>query len=84
MSRWKKKNRDKRKAILLKADPNMYPKKWFVPRYANELLKTGNGDLDVWRKYPKGYLLPYINVEELQNDPSKFLSLLLNRVSFVS
>lgn len=81
MSRWKKKNRDKREAILLKADPDMYPKKWFIPRYAYDLILNPNREWPEWRKPIKGYLLPYVNIEELKSDPSKFLGLLFNRVS---
>lgn len=68
-------SREKRKACLLQADPAMYPQNWF---HAN--ISYQNLYIEEAREYRASWLLPYINLESLTAESSRFLGLLHNRV----
>jgi len=81
ISRWKKKSRDKREKTLLTVDPDMYPQQQLL----RHMMIHGHRGSLTWTKLRdrhNSYLLPYINIPNLRDDPSKFLSLLLNRARF--
>jgi hypothetical protein len=78
-NRWKKKSQKKREDLLLVADPNMYPHQWCEARFTEELLRH---EAWRWKEFPNACLVPYISLEALKSDPSKFLNLLFNRVFF--
>jgi len=77
INRWKKKNRQKREKILLAADPNMYPEQWLIPRHL--IAFESDTEWQKVRERHKSYLLPYITIPDLRDDPSKLLSLLFYR-----
>jgi len=64
---------------LLKIDSEMYPHKWCEGRFEDELL--GHAAMK-WKDFEIACLVPYISLEALKTDPSKFLGLLFARVSF--
>lgn len=75
LSRWRKKSRDKREALLLLADPTIAKNPWFR-------LRT-EGAITTWkelRKYRRSWLLPYLSTAALKANPSVLLGLLHNRV----
>ncbi|KAK6005832.1 hypothetical protein QM012_007474 [Aureobasidium pullulans] len=77
ISRWRKKSREKREAILLLADQTIENDSWFR-------LRT-EGQIDTWqdlRKYRKCWLLPYLSIEALKANPSALLSLLHRRIFY--
>jgi len=57
----------------------MYPHKWCEGRFKEELL--GHAAMK-WKDFETTCLAPYISLEALKTDPSKFLGLLFARVSF--
>lgn len=73
-TRWKKKSRDMRQKWLLQAEPDLYPHRWFIPRYTN----TDPHWRDA-RKHRKSFLLPYLNAQALKTNPAIFFGLLHNR-----
>lgn len=65
-----------RKAFLLKANPHLYPNRnplVDIPSSVEQLRKQ--------REYRMGYMLPYLNVEDLSRDPTKLIGLLLHRTT---
>lgn len=71
ISRWRKKSEAQRRAIILQAWPNLYVKK--APQV--HLLYTR----DRWAarlKYRNAHLLPYLTVDNICADKSKFINLL--------
>ncbi|MCJ1382619.1 hypothetical protein MMC17_005732 [Xylographa soralifera] len=77
LGRWKKKSRDKRQDILLKADSTMYQYQWSQPRLSLQCKQ-----LEELRRYRNAWLLPYINVEALRTDPARLLSIVHNRIKY--
>ncbi|MCJ1479573.1 hypothetical protein MMC13_008259 [Lambiella insularis] len=73
MKRWKKKSPEKREACLLLADPSMYPRKWFHIDQKHNLERGKNR---------RSWLLPYVNLETLKADASRFLALLHIRTHY--
>ncbi|KAM0798500.1 hypothetical protein BDR22DRAFT_375830 [Usnea florida] len=64
----------RRRALLEKTQPDLYAKRnplIDIPSRV-ELLRHQ-------REYRMGYMLPYLNVDDLSRDPTKFLGLLLHR-----
>ncbi|KAK3696021.1 hypothetical protein LTR37_018163 [Vermiconidia calcicola] len=93
-AKWKKLSRDKRECLLLESQPTMYLHKYPVPRIANnmdaeirqgEKLRLTSGlqqlkaTLVTQKRIKDGIMLPYLNVEELREDPMKLLNLLYHR-----
>lgn len=76
LKRWKK-SRAKRAAVLQEAMPDMYPSKWPVMKLNN----PGNGWTTL-RAFRKVYLLPYVNLETLSEDPMRLSSLLHYRTKY--
>ncbi|KAI4737957.1 hypothetical protein E4T50_11568 [Aureobasidium sp. EXF-12298] len=75
ISRWSKKSRSKREALLLLADPTIEREPWFR-------LRT-EGAIERWeeiREHRKSWLLPYLSTALLKTNPSVLLSLLHHRV----
>ncbi|KAG9691292.1 hypothetical protein KCU95_g8131, partial [Aureobasidium melanogenum] len=75
LSRWKKKSRDKREALLLAADPTLKKEPWFRLRTEGEAI--------TWqevRPLRSSWLLPYLSTATLKANPSVLLGLLHNRV----
>ncbi|KAH0291150.1 hypothetical protein M436DRAFT_56638 [Aureobasidium namibiae CBS 147.97] len=75
ISRWRKKSRNKREALLLLADLTIEKKPWF--RLWIE------GDIATWqelREHRKSWLLPYMSTAIMKANPSVLLSLLHQRV----
>ncbi|KAH0274072.1 hypothetical protein KCU91_g5532, partial [Aureobasidium melanogenum] len=75
LSRWKKKSRDKREALLLAADPTLEKEPWFRLRTEGEAI--------TWqevRPLRSSWLLPYLSTATLKANPSVLLGLLHNRV----
>jgi hypothetical protein len=93
LTRWNSMISEERKKLLLKVDPEMYPHDWselrfhfkhkeFRVRHQREPSKFHiSADL-AERPHRYACLLPYINLEDLKNDPLRFLSLLYNRVKY--
>ncbi|KAH0346468.1 hypothetical protein KCU81_g3898, partial [Aureobasidium melanogenum] len=75
LSRWRKKSRDKREALLLLADPTIEKDPWF--RLHTEGAITNWKEL---RKCRKSWLLPYLNTATLKANPLVLVGLLHNRV----
>lgn len=68
----------KRKAFLEKAKPDLYPKRnplVDIPSCVEQLRHQ--------REYRMGYMLPYLNVDDLSGDPTKFIGLLLHRANCI-
>jgi hypothetical protein len=93
LRRWKKKTKEKREALLLEVNPQMYPHQWCDAHFSLEFVpewKTNVGkavpDPDVTHRRPHRnvFLTPCINLEALKTDPARFLSLLYNRVKYSS
>lgn len=79
-SRWKKKSRDKRDAIILQADSNLEKKEWALPEY------TSHEDALRWepaRKFRKTWLLQWLSIDALRSDPARLLGLLNNRARYI-
>lgn len=80
MSRWKKRSKDKRVDLLLRADANL-------PEHSGTIMyftQSCGGGYD-WRrsrnaKFRRAVLLPYLNVDALRDNPSLVFALLHNRV----
>lgn len=79
MSRWKKRSREKRELWLLQADPNLCVDRWHLLRY---VCMDAHLPWENARKLRKNFLLPYLSVDVLKNDPALFLSLLYNRTYY--
>ncbi|KUJ15560.1 uncharacterized protein LY89DRAFT_783691 [Mollisia scopiformis] len=93
-----KKSGEKRKALLLEADPTMYPHQCDI-RFTEEFVNTPEQrrslQSGVWdqndpdltqgrarRPYRNICLLPYLNIESLKNDPARLLNIIYNRVKY--
>lgn len=97
--RWKNKSSEKRKALLLEVDPDMYPRQWanfhlgyeyavlnreeIMPAraegvYVDPDLSQGN----TRRPHCNIFLLPYMNLESLKDDPGRLLNIVQNRVKY--
>jgi hypothetical protein len=75
LSRWRKKSRNKREALLLLADPTIEKEPWFRLRI--------EGEVDTLRKVRerrKSWLLPYLSTTIMKANPSVLLGLLHHRV----
>ncbi|CAD6587437.1 MAG: hypothetical protein ASARMPRED_003099 [Alectoria sarmentosa] len=73
LNRWRA-GVEKRKAFLEKAKPDLYQKRnplVDIPARVEQLRHQ--------REYRMGYMLPYLNVDDLSKDPAKFIGLLLHR-----
>lgn len=75
ISRWRKKSRNKREALLLLADPTIEKEPWFRLRIEGNILRWQE-----LREYRKSWLLPYMNIEIMKANPSVLLGLLQHRV----
>ena len=64
----------RRKALLEKAQPDLYPKRNPHIDIPSRVKQLGHQ-----RVYRMGYMLPYLNVDDLSRDPTKLLGLLLHR-----
>ncbi|THX37572.1 hypothetical protein D6D10_05775 [Aureobasidium pullulans] len=78
LSRWKKKSRDKREALLLEADPTIEKQAWY---------RLANDGWDIpWKVtrecHRKIWLLPYMCTTTLKSNPSVLLGLIHNRVHY--
>ncbi|KAF4626925.1 hypothetical protein G7Y89_g11230 [Cudoniella acicularis] len=96
LKRWKKKSGEKRKALLLEVDPDIYPDQWSNVHFRKEFVPTERAialsgfnwpDKDATqgrarRHYRNIYLLPYINPESLKDDPARLLNILYNRAKY--
>lgn len=95
--RLKKKSSEKRKALLMEVDPDMYPHPWSDLRFTQTFLElpamqasesgVPNTDMELTQgemrwKYRDVCLLPYIDLECLKNDPDSLLSVLYNRIKY--
>ena len=76
--RWTKKTPAKRKALLLKVDPDMYPQQHVFIRIATDLEDKKKSA----PKHRKALLLPYVNLETLSGDANKVLNLLRVRTAY--
>lgn len=82
VSRWSKKSRKKREAILLRAMPELFKQRWIhaLHCYTEEHNQSG-----MLRRNPdtrKQLLMHWLNLEVLRNNPSKFLALLHARTLY--
>lgn len=77
--RWRKKSRDKREEVLLGCKPDLEPKQWMILRFFNDN-STHNWQLA--RESRDSWLLPWLDVESLKEDPARLLGLLNNRTRF--
>lgn len=72
--RWKKKTWKNREGLLKSIDPDMYDRKWHEAHISYEMR------YDDWffeaRKHQNIYLLPYMSLKNLKEDPSRLLKLL--------
>lgn len=75
ISRWRKKSRNKREALLLLADPTIEKEPCFRLRIEGNIVRWQE-----LREYRKSWLLPYMNTEIMKANPSVLLSLLHHRV----
>lgn len=75
-SRWRKKSRDKREALLLLADPTIEKKPWFRIRMETEEVKL----LDTRNSRRKSWLLPYMSTAIMKANPSVLMGLIYNRI----
>jgi hypothetical protein len=78
INRWTKKNVDQRRAILLKAFPDMFDKKFPQAHI------TYGKEFDGWvakRPFRKTWLLPYLTLDNLSDDKTKLIALLHHRRS---
>lgn len=75
-SRWRKKSRDKREALLLLADPSIEKKPWFRVRSETEQVKL----LETRNSRRKSWLLPYMTTAVMKANPSVLLGLIHHRV----
>lgn len=74
-SRWRKKSRQKREALLLLADPTIEKEPWFRLRI--------EGEVDSWqesRERRRSWLLPHLSIAVMKANPSVLLGLLHHRV----
>ncbi|KAK4543627.1 hypothetical protein LTR36_005272 [Oleoguttula mirabilis] len=94
-SRWKKKGKDKREAMILEAQSNLYRDKWPELRtmFDYDDFTDGKGFLSMDsrdteavgkaqslnERLKNSQLLPYLNIETLKEDPMRLLSLLHHR-----
>jgi hypothetical protein len=78
-NRWRKKSREKRAAILLKAEASLEEKKWVLPKYLSNNPAFG---WEKARERRNAFLLNWLNVESLKNDPARLLGLLNYRTRF--
>ena len=75
ISRWRKKSRNKREALLLLADPSIEKEPWFRLRIEGNIVRWQE-----LRQYRKSWLLPYMNTDIMKANPSVLLSLIDHRV----
>ena len=78
LDRWCAGDEERRK-FLLEAKPDLYPNR-------NPLIDIPScvDQLRDQRKHRMSYMLPYLNVEDLSEDPSKFIGLLVHRTKVLS
>ncbi|MCJ1238935.1 hypothetical protein MMC14_006927 [Varicellaria rhodocarpa] len=76
--RWRKRPTAKRKALLLRVNPDIYPQQHAFIRLATEF----PGEPILARKYRKDLLLPYVNLETLSADANTVLKLLRVRTAY--
>ena len=76
LKRWRS-GEAKRREILVKAQPDIYP-------YSQPLIDIVSREtkLAEARKHRGAYLLPYINIEDLSKDPVNFIRLLHHRTTY--
>jgi hypothetical protein len=74
INRWKKFNRDKRATIVREAFPSIFPDECSIPRIHFGHKKEGD--------FREAFLLPWLTLDVLRDDPFKFLSLLHFRTKF--
>ena len=77
LKRWRSRGEAKRKEILIKAQPDMYP-------YSQPFIEITSREkkLQEARKHRSAYLLPYINIEDLSKDSVNFIRLLHHRTTY--
>jgi len=76
-SRWKKRSREKRALLLKETDPSMYEHQWYETRIDDE-----DFVIDDELKARRMFLLPYVNVEALKEDPTRLMGLLMGRIRY--
>lgn len=79
ISRWKKKSRDKRSEMLLKAFPNIFLEQWNM---AVITYKYGDVSWRGTRYFREAQLVPWLNLPSLRDDPYKLLALIHYRTKF--
>jgi hypothetical protein len=95
LTTWKNNSRAEREKLLLQVDPDIYRKQWCDAYFDAEWMKEFENARDHpkdegfdltrgrnRRQYRNACLLPYINLEALSTDPTKFPSLIYNRVKY--
>ena len=76
--RWRKRPTAKRKALLLRVNPDIYPQQHAFIRLVTEFPR----EPILARKYRKALLLPYVNLETLSADANTVLKLLRVRADY--
>jgi hypothetical protein len=79
MSRWKKR-KEKRRAVLLAAHPELYEGRWLIPSYLYTLEKNWAEVRAPIRRWQS--LLPWLNLEVLTANAMTLLALLKNRTFY--
>lgn len=82
MNRWKKKSRDKRQAILLKAIPDLSKHRWINPLYSYTPEHKTMGLRDRTAAHRSQLLLHWLSLEVLKMNPAVLFALLHNRTAY--
>ncbi|KAI5198507.1 hypothetical protein AUEXF2481DRAFT_33212 [Aureobasidium subglaciale EXF-2481] len=78
LSRWRKKSRDKREALLIQADPTMEKKAWYRLRFDAEEISGPTAR----QQHRNNWLLPYMSVEIMKSSPNILFGLVQNRIQY--
>lgn len=78
IKRWRRRTRDKRAALLTTALPDIYRSKWMPHTLLREVERT-KGGLNAVQRYRTNWLLKWVDLPTLSEDPSCLLALLHHR-----
>jgi hypothetical protein len=84
VKKWKGKSSKARELLLRKVNPTMHDKNWNKGHFGYQF-RYGSYPQEMRKdqeKYRNICLLPYINLESLKEDPSRFPSLMYNRTKY--
>ncbi|KAL5330279.1 hypothetical protein ACEPPN_003805 [Leptodophora sp. 'Broadleaf-Isolate-01'] len=82
MSRWKKKSKDKRQALLSEEVPDLCEERWIIPRYCY-MSESQTGGLKVRSRRRRYQLLQHwLSMEVLKSNPAVLFALLRNRTAY--